>query len=111
MMVMEKTRDIAVLMSFGVRARSDSHLLIQGLLIQHYRHSNRPGCRLHASWIVGQLSHHPNLGGDLLHRLFALRSAAYAIFSVLQSHSRSPCLATLYPSGRLHLSTSRSTSV
>ena len=76
MMVMEKTRDIAVLMSFGVRSEQVRRIfLLQGLLISVDRHGAGPGAGL--CGLVGRraLPLHPPAGGCLLHRLPALRAA------------------------------------
>ncbi len=76
MMVMEKTRDIAVMMSFGVTpAQVRRIFLLQGLLISVIGTVARPCRRLRASLGRRPLPLHPARRSGLLHRLPALRPA------------------------------------
>jgi lipoprotein-releasing system permease protein len=75
MMVMEKTRDIAVMMSFGVEPGQVRRIfLLQGLLISS---SAPPGprARLLAAWAGGHYHFIHSLRRGLLHRHAALRAA------------------------------------
>ena len=76
MMVMEKTRDIAVMMSFGVEPGQVRRIfLLQGFLISVDRHGAGPGARLPRLLGRRPLSLHPSLRRGLLHRHAALRAA------------------------------------
>ena len=77
MMVMEKTRDIAVMMSFGVEpAQVRRIFLLQGLLISVDRHRCGPGAGLSGRLGRRALSFHPSVRRGLLDRHAALRAAS-----------------------------------
>ena len=76
MMVMEKTRDIAVMMSFGVDSRPGAaHLSAAGIADQRDRHRAGPRARLLC--VVGRrpLPLHSSLRRGLLHRHAAVCAA------------------------------------
>ena len=74
MMVMEKTRDIAVLMSFGVDPGQVRRIfLLQGLLISVVGTAARPHPRLHRR-VGRQPLSHPSLTRRLRHRHASLRA-------------------------------------
>ena len=76
MMVMEKTRDIAVLMSFGVRPEQMRRIfLLQGLLISAIGTALGLVLGYAASWAGRTLPLYPSAGRCLLDRLPALRAA------------------------------------
>ena len=76
MMVMEKTRDIAVMMSFGVDPEPGAaHFLVAGPAHQRRRHGAWVGARLHCFVGWRPLSLHPSVGGRLFHRHAAFRAA------------------------------------
>ena len=109
MMVMEKTRDIAVMMSFGVEPGQVRRIfLLQGLLISVDRHGARPGARLPRLLGRRPLPLHPSFRRGLLHRHPALRAAAHATESIVAAVSIGiSLLATLYPSSSAARSAAR----
>ena len=100
MMVMEKTRDIAVLMSFGVRAGADAaDLSDAGIADQRDRDGARAGAGLCCCLGRRPLPLHPAVGRGVFDRLSALCAAVdgwrdRGVVSLGVS-----LLATLYPSG------------
>jgi lipoprotein-releasing system permease protein len=98
MMVMEKTRDIAVMMSFGVRSGPGAaHLPAAGLPDQRDRHRAGTALGYLASW-AGGLPLHPSLRRGLFHRHAAVCAARARWRDCLAVSIGISLLATLYPS-------------
>ena len=99
MMVMEKTRDIAVLVSMGAKRRQIRRIFMyQGIADRRDRHRAGADRRLRA--IVGgrPLSSVIALGRGVLHRLRALRPAGHGCLLVALVAIGVSFVATLYPS-------------
>ena len=99
MMVMEKTRDIAVMMSFGVEPGQVRRIfLMQGLLISIIGTALGLVLGYTVAFLGAALSLYPSLGGCLLHRHSPLRPAhPHGVIVTAMSIGVS-LLATLYPS-------------
>ena len=77
MMVMEKTKDIAVLMSMGTRKAQVRNVFIaQGVVDWRDRNGDRPGARLCDLLCWGPLPRDFAVAGSLFDRLCAVRPAA-----------------------------------
>ena len=99
MMVMEKTRDIAVLMSFGVRAEQVRRIfLMQGLLISVIGTVLGLVGGYVLSWLGGHYRYPPGCGG-IFDRLSAVRAEGLGGVMVAAVSLGVSLIATLYPSG------------